>query len=211
MKWFKKSKKKKLDQDTSKDQDWNKDLKRNNYSPNSAEQIGLHLKEKPHYNTDLEDLSPKNVLSCYFKKLSLDQHHILKKCKLESDADELMKILKRTNKIQFQELILDPLVECGFFKESSNENFLLTDKKLPSCNFEHISSDQVQILRNCEFESSADELMKILKRTNKSRFKNDILNPLIKCDFFERTILDKPKSPNQKYRLTSKFVRAKLV
>lgn len=142
MKWFKKSKKKKLDQDTSKDQDWNKDLKRNNYSPNSAEQIGLHLKEKPHYNNDLEDFSPKNVLSCDFKKLSLDQHHILKKCKLESDADELMKILKRTNK---------------------------------------------------------------------SRFKNDILNPLIKCDFFERTILDKPKSPNQKYRLTSKFVRAKLV
>jgi hypothetical protein len=121
-----------------------------------------------------------------------------------------MTILKRTNKIQFQKLILDPLVECGFFKKSSKENFLLTDKKLPSCDFEHINPDQVQLLRNCKFESSADELMKILKRTNKSRFKNDILNPLIKCDFFERTILDKPKSPNQKYRLTSKFVRAKL-
>lgn len=79
-----------------------------------------------------------------------------------------------------------------------------------SCDIEKISSDQVQVLRNCQLESSADELMKILNRTHKHRFKNDILNPLLECGFFERTIPEKPKSPKQKYRLTSKFVRANM-
>ncbi|MDC0407902.1 hypothetical protein OAM82_04560 [Candidatus Thioglobus sp.] len=80
-----------------------------------------------------------------------------------------------------------------------------------SCKIEEISSEQVQVLRNCQLESSADELMKILKRTHKHRFKNDILNPLLDCHFFERTIPEKPKSPKQKYRLTSKFCRSKII
>lgn len=83
-------------------------------------------------------------------------------------------------------------------------------KKGLSSNLVKISSDQVQILRKCQVESSADELMKILNRTHKTRFKNDILNPLLACDFFERTIPEKPKSPKQKYRLTNKFVRANI-
>ncbi|HIB28022.1 MAG TPA: hypothetical protein EYO47_01970 [Candidatus Thioglobus sp.] len=83
-------------------------------------------------------------------------------------------------------------------------------KKGLSCILEKISSDQVKILRNCHPESSAEELMKILNRTHKTRFRNDILNPLLECDFFERTIPEKPKSPKQKYRLTNKFVRIKL-
>ncbi|WP_428095606.1 Fic family protein [Candidatus Thioglobus sp.] len=100
----------------------------------------------------------------------------------------------------------------------SNENIDTKDtltvsspKKGLSCNLADISSDQVQILRSCALESSAEALIKILKRTNKSRFKNDILNPLLACDFFQRTIPEKPKSPKQKYRLTDKFVRAKLM
>ena len=75
---------------------------------------------------------------------------------------------------------------------------------------EKISPMQIKILQNCEAENTASELMKISGRTNKTKFKNDILNPLIDYGFFERTIPDKPKSPNQKYRLTGKFVRPKM-
>ena len=82
----------------------------------------------------------------------------------------------------------------------------LGPKKGLSSNMEIISSDQVKILKNCEQENTAAELIKILQRTNKTKFKQTILDPLIDCNFFELTIPDKPKSPKQKYRLTGKFV-----
>lgn len=216
--WLKKGKQAKEDQNSSKNQDWNKDLKRNNSIANSAKQQGFNFIENIDTEVLLEQSSLKQGLSVKFEKISLDQHHLLNKCESENSIDDLMKILKRTNKSQFQKNILDPLIEDGFFEriisnqsEVPQERFRLTVANIPGCNFENISADQIQILRNCKLESSANELMKILKRTNKSRFKNDILNPLIKCDFFERTMLDKPKSSDQKYRLTGKFVQARLI
>ncbi len=83
---------------------------------------------------------------------------------------------------------------------------ILETKKGLSFNIEDISSDQVKILKNCMQENSAAELIKILKRTNKTKFKQDILDPLIEYGFFELTVPEKPKSPKQKYRLTEKFV-----
>ena len=68
-----------------------------------------------------------------------------------------------------------------------------------------ISRDQVQILKKCKTESASSELIKILGRSNKTKFKQDILNPLIKYGFLELTIPEKPRSPNQKYRLTGFF------
>ena len=52
--------------------------------------------------------------------------------------------------------------------------------------------------------------MEIINRTNKSKFKNVIINPLVENGFFELTNPDKPKSPTQKYRLTSKFVMRRI-
>ena len=72
---------------------------------------------------------------------------------------------------------------------------------------EKISEDHLKILLNCKEESTAEELIRILERTNKTKFKNDILNPLIGFGFLERTIPEKPKSPNQKYRLTGLFIK----
>jgi hypothetical protein len=142
MAWFGKNKKQELDQKLDDKQDWNKDLKLNNSISNSAEQQGF---------------------------------------------------------------IFEKNIDATVFIDTSST------KKGLSCNIEEISSEQVQVLRNCQLESSAEELMKILKRTHKHRFKNDILNPLLDCHFFERTIPEKPKSPKQKYRLTSKFSRSKII
>ena len=52
--------------------------------------------------------------------------------------------------------------------------------------------------------------MKILNRSNKTKFKDTIIKPLIEKDFIELTNPGKPKSPTQKYRLTSKFVRRRI-
>lgn len=70
-----------------------------------------------------------------------------------------------------------------------------------------INHYQIEVLNKCANENTATELMKILKRTNKTKFKQTILEPLIACDFFELTIPDKPTSPKQKYRLTGRFVK----
>ena len=70
-----------------------------------------------------------------------------------------------------------------------------------------LSKDHLKILKNCKDESSANELMTILKRSNKSKFKIAIINPLIKNGYLELTIPESPRSPIQKYRLTNKFVR----
>lgn len=75
-----------------------------------------------------------------------------------------------------------------------------------SYNFEYLTKNHIEILKQCKLENTATELMEISKRSNKSKFKNDILNPLLKSNFLELTIPEKPKSPKQKYRLTGKFV-----
>ena len=69
-----------------------------------------------------------------------------------------------------------------------------------------LSRDHLIILKRCKNESTALELMKILKRTNKSKFKTAIINPLIDHNFLELTIPESPKSQSQKYRTTGKFV-----
>jgi len=98
-----------------------------------------------------------------------------------------------------------------------NENTVTTkikevkgSKKGPSLNIKKISQDQVKILKDCAYENTAAELIKILKRTNRTKFKQSVLDPLIDFGFFELTIPEKPKSPKQKYRLTNKFVSKKV-
>ena len=73
-----------------------------------------------------------------------------------------------------------------------------------------LSRDHLKILKNCREESSALELMNILKRSNKSKFKTAIINPLIVQKFLELTIPESPRSPSQKYRLTGKFVKKRV-
>ena len=73
-----------------------------------------------------------------------------------------------------------------------------------------LSRDHLIVLKKCKNESTALELMKILKRTNKSKFKTAIINPLIDHNFLELTIPESPKSPSQKYRTTGKFVKRRV-
>ncbi|MDC9715605.1 MAG: hypothetical protein PSN36_07315 [Gammaproteobacteria bacterium] len=83
-------------------------------------------------------------------------------------------------------------------------------KKGLSKNKRIISQNQIDILKKCKQESTAVELIKILKRSNKTKFKQTILTPLVELGFFELTLPEKPTSPNQKYRLTGKFVKKNL-
>ena len=46
------------------------------------------------------------------------------------------------------------------------------------------------------------ELMTIVNRTDRTKFRNQVLNPLLEAGLIEMTIPDKPRSSKQKYRLT---------
>ena len=108
-----------------------------------------------------------------------------------------------TKEIRRSQKIGQEVEQLSFIYHNDNDSLILGTKK-------GLSMDHLQILKNCKIENSAIELMKILNRTNKSKFKNTIINPLIENGFFELTNPGKPKSPTQKYRLTSKFVRRRI-
>lgn len=67
-----------------------------------------------------------------------------------------------------------------------------------------LSQDQVDILRKCKQESKISELMAIASRTNRTKFRDQVLNILITGGLLEMTIPDKPRSSRQKYRITKK-------
>ena len=111
-----------------------------------------------------------------------------------SQNEDWTKDIRRSKKIGRE------VEQLTFFTDNNSINETNGTKK-------GLSKDHLKILKNCKDESSANELMTILKRSNKSKFKIAIINPLVKNGYLELTIPESPRSPIQKYRLTNKFVR----
>ena len=108
-----------------------------------------------------------------------------------------------TKEIRRSQKIGQEVEQLSFIYDNNSDYVVLGTKQ-------GLSWDHLKILKNCKNESSANELMEILKRTNKSKFKNTIINLLVENGFLVLTNPEKPKSPTQKYRITSKFVRRRI-
>jgi len=108
-----------------------------------------------------------------------------------------------TQEIKKNKVIEHDSEQLSFFNDDDNEIIDLGTKQ-------GLSRDHLEILKKCKEESSAVELMNILGRTNRTKFKLAIIYPLIDQGFIELTIPDKPKSPNQKYRITNKFINRRI-
>ncbi len=67
-----------------------------------------------------------------------------------------------------------------------------------------LSWHQVEIMRKCLESIGIVELMQIDGRTDRTKFRNQVLNPILEAGWLEMTIPDKPTSSKQKYRLTEK-------
>lgn len=67
-----------------------------------------------------------------------------------------------------------------------------------------LSQDQVKVLSSCLREQNLVEIMGIVGRKNRTKFRDQVLNPLLKLGFIAMTIPDKPRSSKQKYKLTDK-------
>jgi predicted HTH transcriptional regulator len=66
-----------------------------------------------------------------------------------------------------------------------------------------LSPDHVEILRKCLNPSGILELMKLSGRADRTKFRNQVLTPLIEEGLVEMTIPDKPTSSKQQYRTTA--------
>ena len=68
-----------------------------------------------------------------------------------------------------------------------------------------LGETEQQLLGQMVGEMSLLELMSLVARTNKSKFRGQILKPLIEAGFIEPTMPEKPTSPKQRYRLTPRY------
>ncbi|MDJ0766635.1 MAG: putative DNA binding domain-containing protein [Myxococcota bacterium] len=66
-----------------------------------------------------------------------------------------------------------------------------------------LSRHQVEILKKCRDSAPLIDLIAISGRTDRTKFKAQVLNPLLEAGLIEMTIPDKPTSRLQKYRLTT--------
>lgn len=67
-----------------------------------------------------------------------------------------------------------------------------------------LSRHQVEILRKCHEDTALLDLMAIAGRSDRTKFRNQVLNSLLEDGLIEMTIPEKPSSSKQKYRLTDK-------
>ena len=67
-----------------------------------------------------------------------------------------------------------------------------------------LSRHQVDILRNCLSDMEIADLMAIAGRADRTKFRNQVLRPLLTDDLLGMTIPDKPTSSKQRYRITDK-------
>jgi len=99
------------------------------------------------------------------------------------------------------------------------DGFVVTLRRKPGAAFESVggttpqvtpqatpqATPQVQkLLASLSGEMSRTELMNALGLKDRMHFAREYLLPALEAGFIEMTIPDKPKSPQQKYRLTQK-------
>jgi ATP-dependent DNA helicase RecG len=67
-----------------------------------------------------------------------------------------------------------------------------------------LGRDQVAILAKCRQEIALRDILEMAGRTNRTKFRDQVLRPLLADGLLEMTIPEKPTSRLQKYRLTEK-------
>lgn len=65
-----------------------------------------------------------------------------------------------------------------------------------------LKHDQIFVLESCRTEQTLLELMKLIGRSDRTKFREGVVKPLIEAGWLERTIPGKPRSRLQRYRTT---------
>ncbi len=160
--------------------------------------------------------------------LSRHQAEILKNAGRERTLSELMEAVGRSDRTKFRNQVLNPLLEAGLMEmtipdkpSSPNQRYRTTAAGMAAFELKGqagtkpgpsrdqvgtksaLSRHQVEILKNAVPERTLSELMEAVGRSDRTKFRNQVLNPLLEAGLMEMTIPDKPRSPNQRYRTTA--------
>ena len=65
-----------------------------------------------------------------------------------------------------------------------------------------LSQHQVEILAKCREDQPLLALLAVTGRSDRTKFRNQVLGPLIAEELLEMTLPDKPRSSRQRYRIT---------
>lgn len=66
-----------------------------------------------------------------------------------------------------------------------------------------LSRHQVAVLEACCSDQPLVQLMQVVGRTDRTKFRNLFIRPLVESGLLQRTVPEKPRSRMQKYRLTT--------
>jgi ATP-dependent DNA helicase RecG len=66
-----------------------------------------------------------------------------------------------------------------------------------------LSRHQAQVLEGARAPRSLQQLMVPSGRTDRTKFRDQVLAPLVRAGLLEPTVPDKPQSPRQQYRTTA--------
>jgi len=103
----------------------------------------------------------------------------------------------------------DPIFEAnGFFTAIFRPNPMVKTKAAVQITGEvgtklALSRHQVDILAKCTEEQTLLSLMELAGRSDRTKFRNQVLGPLLSEGLIEMTIPDKPRSSKQRYRTTA--------
>ncbi len=67
-----------------------------------------------------------------------------------------------------------------------------------------LSGNKIEILHKCWKDSAIRELMELIGRSDRTKFRHQVLKSLLEDGLLDLTVLDKPTSSLQKYRLNEK-------
>jgi len=150
-------------------------------------------------NPDTFTPFPKNpVISRFFRQIGMadelgsGMRKMMRYCKIFGGKDPEM----------IEGDVLRIVVKVPEFKSSSNQE--KDHDTIQTGTRSALSRHQVKILNKCVEACGIGDLMKVAGRSDRTKFRNQVLRPLLDGGFVEMTIPDKPTSSKQKYRITEK-------
>ena len=121
---------------------------------------------------------------------------------LEQKVDAVLQDSSQNNIEQVDTLLEHSGDQCSVH-DSVHDTEQVTGQVTPHVT-EHVTEHVVCLLMLLEKEMSRVELMNAMQLTHRPSFVENYLHPALRLKLIEMTIPDKPRSVNQKYRLTSK-------
>lgn len=158
--------------------------------------LTLEKLKRPHGSVPANPLLAEPLyLTKYIERMGTGTGDMIKRCKKAGLAepkfaltDGFVVTIRRKPDIAFESV--------GGGKEGPSRDQVGTKSEL--------SRDQVEILHKSLEDQSIADLMAIVGRTNRTKFRDQVIKPLIEEGFLLMTVPDKPTSSKQKYRLTDK-------